>query len=65
MGLKDGAGLEQWEIAVTKKIVSEFKGTLWALLREMRMTFARRILQGCGPPDDCRWSAAVGKAFAL
>lgn len=48
-----------------KKIVSEFKGTLWALLREMRMTFARRILQGCGPPDDCRWSAAVGRAFAL
>ena len=34
MGLKDGAGLEQWEIAVTKKIVSEFRRRFRSLARE-------------------------------
>ncbi|MBX9606673.1 MAG: sigma-70 family RNA polymerase sigma factor [Gammaproteobacteria bacterium] len=34
MGLKDGAGLEQWEIAVTKKIVSDFRRRFRSLARE-------------------------------
>ena len=34
MGLKDGAGLEQWEIAVTTKIVSEFRRRFRSLARE-------------------------------
>ncbi|MBK7889964.1 MAG: transposase [Bdellovibrionales bacterium] len=48
-----------------KKIISKFKGTLWELLREMRTAFARKVLQGCGPPDGCRWSAAAGEDLAL
>lgn len=34
MGLKDGAGLEQWEIAVTKKTVGEFRRRFRSLARE-------------------------------
>ena len=34
MQLKDGAGVEQWEIAVTKKIVREFRGRFRSLARE-------------------------------
>ena len=34
MGLKEGAGLEQWEIAVTKKIVGEFRRRFRSLGRE-------------------------------
>ena len=34
MGLKDGAGLEQWEIAVTKKIVGELRRRSRTLARE-------------------------------
>ena len=34
MGLKDGAGLEQWEIAVTKKIVAECRRRFRILARE-------------------------------
>ena len=34
MGLKDGVGLEQWEIAVTKKIVGEFRRRFRSLARE-------------------------------
>lgn len=48
-----------------KKIISKFKGTLWELLREMRMTFAIKVLQGCGPPDDCRWSVATDDGLTL
>ena len=34
MGLKDGVGLEKWEIAVTKKIVGEFRRRFRRLARE-------------------------------
>ena len=34
MRLKDGAGLEQWEIAVTNKIVAEFRRRFRSLARE-------------------------------
>jgi len=34
MELKDGAGLEQWEIAVTKKIVAECRRRYRVLARE-------------------------------
>jgi len=42
-----------------KKITDDFQGTLWDLLREMRVGFVQKILAGCGPPSDCRWSAAL------
>ena len=34
MGLKDGAGVEQWEIAVTKKVVGELRRRSRTLARE-------------------------------
>jgi hypothetical protein len=42
-----------------KKIIDGFQGTLWDLLRGIRMAGVRQILTGCGPPNDCRWSAAL------
>ena len=42
-----------------KKITDNFQGTLWDLLRAMRVGFVHKILAGCGPPDDCRWSTAL------
>ncbi len=40
-----------------KKLLDNFKGTLWELLRSLRTSFASKILAVSDPPDDCRWSA--------
>jgi putative transposase len=48
-----------------KKIIDCFHGTLWELLRSIRVCFIRKILAGCGPPDGCRWSGALGAELKL
>ena len=42
-----------------KKIIDGFPGTLWDSLRDIRVTFVRKILAGCGPPGDCRWNGTL------
>ena len=39
-----------------KKILDQFKGTLWQLLRSIRTGLNHRILADSGPPTGCRWS---------
>jgi len=39
-----------------KKLLDNFKGTLWELLRGLRTNLAKKILAVSDPPDDCRWS---------
>lgn len=41
-----------------KKIIVQFKGTLWALLRHIRSTLIREALVLNGVPDGCRWKTA-------
>lgn len=41
-----------------KKVLDKFTGTLWELLRQMRVGMLRETLAGCGPPPECRWSDA-------
>jgi hypothetical protein len=40
-----------------KKLVDGITGTLWEVLREIRVGLIRRTLAGSPPPDDCRWGA--------
>lgn len=46
-----------------KKIVSKFKGTLWELLRGIRMLQFRQSLATYSPTDDCRWRRPINKGF--
>lgn len=39
-----------------KKIVDNYKGTLWQLLRSLRATLNRIGLTHCDSPPDCRWN---------
>ncbi len=39
-----------------KKLVLNFQGTLWELLRKMRATATRQILAASAKADGCRWS---------
>ena len=41
-----------------KKTIDEFRGTLWDLLRTIRIGLCQQILVKYGPPEDCRWSTA-------
>jgi RNA polymerase sigma factor (sigma-70 family) len=47
MGLTDGAGLEQWEIAVTKKIVAECRRRFHSLAREEFEDLQQECLLHC------------------
>lgn len=40
-----------------KKILDQFKGTLWQLLRSIRTELNHRVLAESGAPPGCRWSA--------
>lgn len=42
-----------------KKTIDKFGGTLWDLLRKIRMGLCQQILVRCGPPEGCRWSSAL------
>jgi len=42
-----------------KKIIDGLVGTLWEILRGIRVTLIRKTVASSGPPDGCRWSAAV------
>ncbi len=42
-----------------KKMIDQFGGTLWDLLRTIRTGLWQQILVEYGPPEDCRWSSAV------
>ena len=42
-----------------KKMLIEFRGTLWQLLQAMRVELHRHGLSGSGSRDGCRWSAAT------
>lgn len=42
-----------------KKITDNFQGTLWDLLRHIRMVLVQGIVANSGPPDGCRWSTAT------
>lgn len=42
-----------------KKMIDNFTGTLWEVLREIRTATIQKILADCGPPDGCRWNSAV------
>lgn len=39
-----------------KKILDQFKGTLWELLRSIRTELNHRILADSGSPPGCRWN---------
>jgi putative transposase len=41
-----------------KKIVDGLTGTLWEVLRKIRVTLIRKVISNSGPPDDCRWNTA-------
>jgi hypothetical protein len=43
-----------------KKLVDGLTGTLWEVLRDIRVVLIRRTLASSSPPDGCRWSAARG-----
>lgn len=43
-----------------KKIIDDLSGTLWEVLREIRVALIRKTVASSGPPDGCRWRAAVG-----
>lgn len=43
-----------------KKIVDQFKGTLWELLRALRTQLNWDGIAGSTSPPDCRWSSAAG-----
>ncbi len=43
-----------------KKIVDQFKGTLWELLRALRAQLNWDGIAGSTSPPDCRWSSAAG-----
>lgn len=45
-----------------KKIVEQYKGTLWELLRLIRTNLIRESLSKRENPDDCRWKSASSKA---
>jgi len=42
-----------------KKLVDGLDGTLWEMLREIRVALIRKIVASSGPPDGCRWSSAI------
>lgn len=41
-----------------KKIVDGLAGTLWEVLRDIRVSMIRETIASSGPPGGCRWSAA-------
>jgi len=43
-----------------KRILDKYQGSLWELLRDIRVTLVQKALDSCGPPEGCRWSAALG-----
>ena len=48
-----------------KKILSHYQGTLWELLREIRLSYLRKTLDTVGPPDGCRWKLAPRATFRV
>lgn len=42
-----------------KRLLDNYKGTLWDLLRDIRVSLVQKILCSCGPPAGCRWSSAM------
>ncbi len=42
-------------LLLLKKMVMNFSGTLWELLRKIRTHHIRQTLCAGGSPDDCRW----------
>ena len=48
-----------------KKIIDGLVGTLWEILRGIRVTLIRKTVASSGPPDGCRWRAAVGAGVRL
>lgn len=47
-----------------KKIIDQFAGTLWELLRKMRTTLVRKSLCASGSPPECRWRSPVDAGSA-
>lgn len=49
-----------------KKNITQFRGTLWEMLRKIRAAVNRQTLVASGPPEGCRWRGApVGTDQAL
>lgn len=46
-----------------KKIVEQFQGTLWELLRLIRTDLIKKILSQKENPDNCRWKSASSKNY--